>query len=347
MTSRANSLTARATPAFASAAEPPVGVNGVVPFVQGLSKLGFDTPALLAAAGMDPAVLRDPDGLIPCRQFGALIGAASSQRRVKNLALHLAAVTPIGAFPLFDYLILTCSTVADGLVQIARFMPLVSNPTQLGVHLDESPARVTLDSPGATFNVEFSAAICVLSLTRGDRTTLLAAGAPLRASSGGCRRVRESAESAGDGRIDVERAVAVAGKRAAAAATARPDTSGVLESAARGTSLTTPDAGVVGDLRRALAPRLTGGDLRVRSVASAMGVSPRTLQRRLAAEAETYNGVLDALRCDAAAGYLSGGTLSVGEIAFLLGYSEPAAFHRAFKRWHGVTPAVYRLTIAD
>jgi AraC-like DNA-binding protein len=53
------------------------------------------------------------------------------------------------------------------------------------------------------------------------------------------------------------------------------------------------------------------------------------------------------MRREAAEQYLAGQSFSIGEIAYLLGYSEPAAFHRAFKRWHGVTPAAYRLTIDD
>jgi AraC-like DNA-binding protein len=52
--------------------------------------------------------------------------------------------------------------------------------------------------------------------------------------------------------------------------------------------------------------------------------------------------VLDRVRREAAQGYLADSTLSVGEVGYLLGYSEPAAFHRAFKRWHGVTPIEYR-----
>jgi AraC-like DNA-binding protein len=74
-----------------------------------------------------------------------------------------------------------------------------------------------------------------------------------------------------------------------------------------------------------------------------MGTTTRTLQRRLADAGVTYNEVLEATRRDAAEQYLAGRVLSIGEIGYLLGYSEPAAFHRAFKRWHGVTPAAFRM----
>ena len=43
-----------------------------------------------------------------------------------------------------------------------------------------------------------------------------------------------------------------------------------------------------------------------------------------------------------AARYLSDSTLAIGEVAYLIGYSEPAPFHRAFKRWYGMTPDAFR-----
>jgi AraC-like DNA-binding protein len=73
-----------------------------------------------------------------------------------------------------------------------------------------------------------------------------------------------------------------------------------------------------------------------------LATSARTLQRRLAAEGTSYQAVLDRVRRQAAEGYLADSTLSAGEVGYLLGYSEPAAFHRAFKRWNGAAPAEWR-----
>ena len=76
------------------------------------------------------------------------------------------------------------------------------------------------------------------------------------------------------------------------------------------------------------------------------GFSPsaRTLQRRLADEDVTYLMLLDGTRKAAAGRYVTESTLAIGEIAYLLGYSESAAFHRAFKRWYGTTPEAFRTT---
>ena len=77
------------------------------------------------------------------------------------------------------------------------------------------------------------------------------------------------------------------------------------------------------------------------SVATRLGMSRRTLYRRLREEGTSFQGVLDALRADMARALLGDG-VDIAEVAFVLGFSEPRAFHRAFKRWVGATPAQWR-----
>ncbi|HEY6988781.1 MAG TPA: AraC family transcriptional regulator [Bryobacteraceae bacterium] len=99
---------------------------------------------------------------------------------------------------------------------------------------------------------------------------------------------------------------------------------------------------VVIDVRRVLARRLAKGEIQIESVARALLTSTRSLQRRLASAGVSYQQVVDGARQEAADRYLSSSTLSIEEIAYLLGYSEPAAFHRAFRRWKGITPQAFR-----
>jgi AraC-like DNA-binding protein len=95
---------------------------------------------------------------------------------------------------------------------------------------------------------------------------------------------------------------------------------------------------VVSDLRRILLTRLAQGDSSIEALARSMATSVRSLQRRLASIGTSYQAVLDSIRREAAGEYLADRALSISEVGYLLGYSEPAAFHRAFKRWHGSTP---------
>ncbi len=78
-------------------------------------------------------------------------------------------------------------------------------------------------------------------------------------------------------------------------------------------------------------------------VAREFHVTPTTLRRRLDAEGVSYQGIKDELRRDAAIEHLCHSKLSIAEIAGLLGFQEPSAFHRAFKKWNGVQPGQYRV----
>jgi AraC-like DNA-binding protein len=100
------------------------------------------------------------------------------------------------------------------------------------------------------------------------------------------------------------------------------------------------------EVRRALASRVGRGDTRIQTIARILATSPRSLQRRLAAADVSYQELLDLSRKDAAERYLAESPLSISEVAHLLGYSEPAAFNRAFRRWHHQTPQAFRRAAA-
>jgi AraC-like DNA-binding protein len=93
-----------------------------------------------------------------------------------------------------------------------------------------------------------------------------------------------------------------------------------------------------GRVENLLAPVLHTGELSIDVIAAKMGLSRQTLFRRLKSEGVTFEKVLDELRHQMALRYLSAKKVSVHEAAYLVGFSEAAAFSRAFKRWTGLTP---------
>lgn len=98
-----------------------------------------------------------------------------------------------------------------------------------------------------------------------------------------------------------------------------------------------------GRVENLLIPILHTGDMSIAAIAGKLGLSRQTLFRKLKAEGITFEQVLDELRHNLALHYLNGKKASVNQTAYLLGFSEPAAFSRAFKRWTGSSPRSMRL----
>ena len=94
-----------------------------------------------------------------------------------------------------------------------------------------------------------------------------------------------------------------------------------------------------GRVEGVLIPILHTGETSMNLIARAMGVSRSTLYRQLKAEGVSYEALLDDLRHRMALHYLNGRKVSVSQTAYLVGFSEPSAFSRAFKRWTGSPPA--------
>ena len=91
-------------------------------------------------------------------------------------------------------------------------------------------------------------------------------------------------------------------------------------------------------VENAIAAALPHGDARANSIAKSLGLSPRTLARHLTDEGTTFSTLLNGIRRDLSARYLEDSSLSISEIAWLLGYHDIGAFSHAYKQWTGTTP---------
>ena len=96
------------------------------------------------------------------------------------------------------------------------------------------------------------------------------------------------------------------------------------------------------DVEKAIEPLLAAGDANIDRVARELGMSRQTLYRRLKGEGVTFEEILEAKRRQLAIRYLRLDRVSVKTAAYKLGFSDPAAFSRAFKRWTGIAPSEAR-----
>lgn len=106
-----------------------------------------------------------------------------------------------------------------------------------------------------------------------------------------------------------------------------------------------PAGDLVDDVRRLILSVPLNCAPKLNDIANKMLVSARTLERRLHAAGTSFRQIENEVRMQLAAQYLALGYMSAKEIAYMLGYSQPGTFHRAFKNWYGVTPKTYAANI--
>jgi AraC-like DNA-binding protein len=309
-----------------------------------IEQLGYDTDDLLAAAGLERADVENPDAYISPRACAEVFARANRERRVPNLALQLAVHTPIGANPLLDYLIVSAETVGHGLERLVKYLRLVNPAVRVTLSDKSNPARLVVERAPGPFWIELTLSLSVVRFTRETDGQLKSAyvsfthvpndvaeyasllGCPIRTRA----RWNGWALSRDAMRLPLRRRDEALGRW--------------LERQAAQMVSRQPESGDARDeVRSVLATQATTGDMRIEVVARVLAVTPRTLQRRLAKCGTSFDTLCDDARRRAAETYLDDATLSITEVAYLLGYSEPTAFHRAFKRWHpGVTPQTFR-----
>ena len=97
--------------------------------------------------------------------------------------------------------------------------------------------------------------------------------------------------------------------------------------------------------RAVIVRHLQDGEPRRQKISTMLGMSERTLQRRLAAEGTSFQRLLDNTRRELAQHYLGQGNVSLPDIAYLLGFSDQSSFFHASRRWFGSSPRRYRIQL--
>jgi len=345
MTPAAKKLTAHAKPPIRQARLTAMAQTARA-FLDVLGRLGYDRTQLIAACGLDSIDSNDPDARVPCEAIGEMFGYAMKMRPIRNLGARLAAETPMGAFPLLDYLAISCDTVSDAVRQLARYYRIIDAPYVLDVQETDDPPTVVYRGDCDATSFEYGISIALLHLREETEQKLRIEFVSFVHEPGDTTEIEKILGCPVRPRSPLN---AIAFPREAWNLALRKSDRAlrsVLEQHARDVLARLPkNDSVTADVNRVLLARISNGATSLQSVAQVLGFSARSLQRRLSEASTSYVMLLDQARRESATQHLRDRRLSIAEVAYLLGYSEPGAFHRAFKRWHGVTPQEFRKTL--
>lgn len=318
------------------------------PLLDAATHLGIDVAHHAATVGVDASKLHAPDARLLVDEANALVAGLAAAAGRRSLAAIAAQRVSAGEFGLLDYLAGSGAKLRDAARLTVQFFTLVSDVGRL--QLDESgrvarfgfvPVAVC---PVVPTLAEF--ALAVFSSLARAFTGIRIRATEIRFLHGATPWARElqevfdapvrygaSCDEIAFPRVylDLELARADASLHralveCATALVARlPNVEGFLDRVKRHTVLA-----------------LREGDVSLDTLARALDMSPRTLQRRLQDSGTSLRDVVADMRRELALEYVASPHLSIAQIALTLGFADPSAFCRAFRRWTGATPRSFR-----
>jgi len=329
--------------------QPTLTARAILPLVSGLRDLGHDPLPLLAAVGVDAAVLDDPDARVPVSAGSGLLLKAAAATGDDCIGLHLAQHADLKTVDVHFFGMAASRTLEDAYRRLSRYQRLIHETSRIDIAASTDLLTLRHVLPGGLPAARHTAEFLLAAWVRVGRVITASSWNPdqVRFAHAAPPRTDEHDSffgvpvrfNAGENALQIgnpARLLRCAGADAALA-------SFFDRYAAERIPSPADEAPTFSDrVRSHLSAELRDGEPHATTVATSMKMSVRTLSRALAAEGTTFREVLDQLRRERAVRYLSNPRMSVGEAAFLLGFSELSAFHRAFKRWTGQTPSEFR-----
>ena len=317
--------------------------------LQAAEQFGVKRAGLLTAAGIEPGVLDFPESRIPVDRYFKLFGLAEQAAGSADIALIAGRISFLSGLNLQLYMTTICHTFRD-------YLNLIPSVLKLWGDIGE----VRMRAEGKFVRLEWRPLIPATGQQRYLSDAMLAASAGIVGSL--ClmpvpvRRAQFSYAEPHDTSMlrQFFGADLAFGQPVSALYFDRTSLDFALIQQNYGLKRDSAvpfadlfDGKNPGDkfwsrLRQSIVRRLPHGDLKQADVASDLGLSARSLQRRLAERSTTFKAQVRDIRSDLARRYLSDHAASITEIAFLLGYGEQSAFSSAFKKWHGLSPSDYQ-----
>lgn len=315
----------------------------------GAASRGVDPSALLHAAGLSGEELVDPDGRLSRAAELRMWTQAALATGDEWFGIHLCEQMPVGSMGPLGFAVRSSATLGDAYHRVIRFLRLLVQGPLLELRVEGDVARLRHRAPPtgpapSRHAVEFLLGNMVVLARKGVGATLVPRAVSFR-HAGPSRIDPYHALFGRNVRFDQPHDEIVLDRELLARPQqqADPPLASVLDRHLSSLLGSTPaDGSFLERVDAALAAELEHGEPTVGAIASRLHMSPRTLQRHLGREGTSLSERLDRIRETLATRLLGEPHRSIAEVAFLLGFSEVSTFHRAFKRWTGVTPGAHR-----
>jgi AraC-like DNA-binding protein len=324
-------------------------VSMVFPILKYVADRGFDPEAFCRAASFDSGLLRDADARIPAAELSRLMNEAAALTGDDHIGLHMEEYMEPADLGVLGYVMMHAGTIREALDAYVRYYAILSDGFSLAWEAEGEALtiRFTFEAPAlAVRHCAEDMAVSVLAMLRrfgGRRPAVREVRfmhepppdtAPYLETFGVMPLFRAGENAVRLDRQVLDWPILYADERLRA----------MFETVAEDMQARAGDAegAFTGRVLEWLRASLPTGLPTLSQAADHFGVSERTLQLKLRAEGATYSELVTQLRRETAIRLLRQDGISIGEIAFLLHYTEPSAFQNAFKKWTGKSPGEYR-----
>jgi AraC-like DNA-binding protein len=328
---------------------PTIQAKSVEKIIRAAANSGVAVHSLYEAADLTPDVLADPDHRIPFSTVVLLYEKAAMLTGDAAFGLHVGENVDPKAFDVLGYSVINSPTVGAALDRMVRYNSLWTNGSAFAVEISNPNTRIVYAYQDESIaEHRHDAEMTFAAIVTLGRTVTDSDWFPLSVAF----EHEQPPDITEHSRIF--RCPVTFGARAnefifdsAALALplvkADPDLCAVLDRHAKELLAQYPREDTLVDrIRKVIRDELSGGDASLDRLAAKLGMSGRTLQRKLREHGTSHQELLDELRRDLAKRYLREPEMAICEVAYLLGFSESSALHRAFKRWTGMTPSEFR-----
>jgi AraC-like DNA-binding protein len=321
--------------------------------LQFAARYGVNLEDVCATVGLDSALLQMPDQQIPGSLHHAVWREVVKQTGDEEFGLHLGEAFNLAAFGIVGYVLLNCQTLGDALEKLSRYTRLFSQGAQIHLSVSEGMAfcdctavenlrNYLLEEPRYAIDSTFTSLLTATQELTGKSLRLSGVWFqyPQPASRVEYDRIFQTELRFS---MPMNRLIFDANSLKGSILSKNANLLPLFEQHAE-TMLAQMNRtdGYTQQVVQALVQHLNGELPTIDAIAQQLALSVRQLQRELQTEGTSFQQLLDETRQELAVRYLKNPSTPIHDIAFLLGFSEPSAFHRAFKRWTGKTPRSYR-----